>query len=41
MSVYAGMATVVVSVNASAGGGDLATDQHFLESEKMGTETVL
>ncbi len=23
------------------GGGDLATDQHFLESEKMGTETVL
>ncbi len=33
------MATVVVSVNAGAGGG-LATGEHFLESEKVGTETV-
>ncbi len=35
-SVNAGMATVVVSVNAIAGGGDLATGEHFLESEKSG-----
>ncbi len=30
------MATVVVSVNAGAGGGGLATCEHFLESEKSG-----
>ncbi len=35
------MATVVVSVSAGAGGGDLATGEHFLESENVGTETVL
>ncbi len=33
-SVHAGMATVVVSVDAGAGGGGLATGEHFLESEK-------
>ncbi len=33
-SVHAGMATVVVSVNAGAGGGGLATGEHYLESEK-------
>ncbi len=36
-SVQAGMATVVVSVNAGAGGGSLATCRHFLESEKSGS----
>ncbi len=36
-SVYAGMVTVVVSVNAGTGsGGDLATGEHFLKSEKSG-----
>ncbi len=35
-SVHAGMATGVVSVNAGAGGGDYATGEHFLESEKSG-----
>ncbi len=36
------MATVVVSVNAGAvGGGGFATGEHFLESEKVGTETVV
>ncbi len=30
------MATVVVSANVGAGGGDLATGEHFLESEKSG-----
>ncbi len=35
-SVHAGMATVVVSVNANAGGGGLATGEHFLDSEKSG-----
>ncbi len=37
VSVNAGMATVVVSVNAIARGGcDLATGEHFLEPEKSG-----
>ncbi len=34
------MATVVVSVNAGAGGGGLTTGEHFLESEKVETKTV-
>ncbi len=34
--VHTGMATAVVSVNAGAGGGDLETGEHFLESEKSG-----
>ncbi len=40
-SAYAGMATVVASVNAGAGEGGLATGEHFLESENVGTETSL
>ncbi len=35
-SVHVGMATVAVSVNAGAGGGDLAAGEHVLESEKSG-----
>ncbi len=33
-NVHAGLATVVVSVNAGAGGGGFATGENFLESEK-------